>query len=171
MMAASGTMSAGELEAIRSTRRHPRRTQFDYLHVCRLVDDLQTALAGFDGTVTDVLDIYCGTRPYDDLLPDGAHCVGLDIEGNPYGIADVISNKFLPFEDAAFDLVTCYEAFYYVEDPNRGVDEIRRVLRPGGSVLISVPFAWEYNPKIMEHRFTGPELAALFASWEDVRVV
>ena len=165
------TISADELDAIRRTRRHPRPTQFDYLHVRRLVSDLQIALGQLDGAVTEALDVYCGSRPYEDLLPPGTRSTGLDVVGNPYGIADVVSNEFLPFADASFDLVTCYEAFHYVEDPGRGVGEIRRVLRPGGMVLISVPFVWEYDRTILEHRYTGPELAGLFEGWEDVRVV
>jgi SAM-dependent methyltransferase len=165
------TISADELDAIRRTRRHPRPTQFDYLHVRRLVSDLRAALGQLDGAVTEALDVYCGSRPYEDLLPPGTRSTGLDVEGNPYGIADVVSNEFLPFADASFDLVTCYEAFHYVEDPGRGVGEIRRVLRPGGMALISVPFVWEYDRTILEHRYTGPELAALFEGWEDVRVV
>jgi SAM-dependent methyltransferase len=161
-------------EAVRArrTRRHPRATQFDYLHLRRLVDDLQAAIRRTtEATVSDVLDIYCGSRPYDDLLPPGVRCVGLDVEGNPYGLADVVSNEFLPFADASFDLVTCYEAFHYVEDPVHGVHEIGRVLRPGGSVIISVPFVWEYDRTIVEHRYTGPELAALFEGWDDVLVI
>jgi SAM-dependent methyltransferase len=165
-------LGAEEIASMRRGRRHPRRTQFDYLHVRRLVDDIAAALARVPGPVRDVLDVYCGTRPYDDLLPAGARCVGLDVEGNPYlGVADVVSNEFLPFEDESFDLVTCYEAFQYVEDPQHGVSEMGRVLRPGGSVLLTVPFAWEYDRSIVEHRYTEPELRALFAGWDDVEVV
>jgi SAM-dependent methyltransferase len=165
------SISATELEAIRRTRRRPRRTQFDYLHIRRLVDDLRHALAQVAPSVHDALDVYCGSRPYDDLFPPAARRVGLDVEGNPYGLADVVSNEFLPFPDASYDLVTCIEAFHYVEDPVHGIEEIGRVLRPGGTALISVPFVWEYNRSILEHRYTGPELAHLFRAWEDVRVV
>jgi SAM-dependent methyltransferase len=160
-----------ELERARRSRRHARRTQFDYLHLRRLVDDLARALAEVETPVRDVLDVYCGSRPYDDLLPPGARCVGLDVEGNPYNVADVVSNEFLPFDDASFDLVTCIEAFQYVEDAERGVREIRRVLRPGGTALISLPFAWEYDRSFLEHRYTGPALEHLFRGWDDVRVV
>jgi SAM-dependent methyltransferase len=160
-----------ELAEMRRTRRHPQRTQFDYLHLRRLVRDLRAALRNVDGQVRDVLDVYCGSRPYDDLLPAGARSVGLDVEGNPYGLADVVSNEFLPFDDASFDLVTCYEAFQYVEDPVQGVAEIGRVLRPGGTALISVPYVWEYDSRILERRYTGPELTALFAGWDDVELV
>jgi SAM-dependent methyltransferase len=160
-----------ELRELRRTRRHPRPTQPDYLHIRYLVRDLAVALERIEGPVDDVLDIFCGTRPYEDLLPRGARCVALDVEGNPYGVADVVTNDFLPFPDRSFDLVLCTEAFHYVPDPVRGVSEIRRVLRPGGSTIISVPLVWEYDRRILEHRFTGPELRALFEDWDRVELV
>ena len=153
------------------TRRRPRPTQFDYLHVRRLVGDLAAALERVGDEAEDVLDVFCGTRPYDDLLPPSARIVGLDIPGNPYGVADVVSAEFLPFSDESFDLVMCVEGFHYVPDPPAGVAEIRRVLRHGGHALISVPLVWEYDRTVLEHRFTGPSLAHLFAGWDDVTVI
>jgi SAM-dependent methyltransferase len=114
--------------------------------------------------------VYCGPRPYDALLPDGATVVGLDVF-DVYGVADVVTDEFLPFPDEAFDLVMCTEAFYYLRDPERGVAEIGRVLRPGGVVIITVPLVWEYNRETYERRFTGPELLRLFGGWEDVELV
>jgi SAM-dependent methyltransferase len=116
-----------------------------------------------------VLDVFCGTRPYDDLLPRGAHSTGLDIS-NFAGLADVVSTEFLPFGDESFDVVMCTEAFYYVKDPAEAVSEIARVLRPGGRVIITVSLPWEYDRATLEHRYTGPELEMLFAGFEDVRV-
>jgi hypothetical protein len=62
----------------RRSRRHPRLTQFDYIHLRRLVDDLQEAIGNIPHPVGDVLDVYCGTRPYDDLLPSGARSLGME---------------------------------------------------------------------------------------------
>jgi SAM-dependent methyltransferase len=163
---------APELVAsMRRTRRHPRPTMFDYLHVRRLLDDLEVALARVGEGAVDVLDLFCGTRPYDDLLPSSARITGLDIPGNPYGVADVVSAEFLPFPDDSFDLVMCIEGFHYVSEPKEGVREIARVLRPRGHVLISVPLVWQYDRTVLEHRFTGPSLARLFEGWEEVTVV
>lgn len=159
------------VNSMRRTRRHPRLVQFDYLHVKRLVNDLGAVLGEIGDDVEDVLDLYCGTRPYDDLLPGRARVVALDIPGNPYGVADVVSSEFLPFPDASFDLVMCIEAFHYLPDPALGVIEIGRVLRPGGHAVVAVPFVWEYDRTQLEHRFTGPELESLFCDWEDVSVV
>lgn len=165
-----GALPPHVLEEIRRARRHPSPTQFDYLHLRRLLDDLTAAFRRLDGPVEDVLDVYCGTRPYEELLPAGARCVGLDIDER-YGAADIVSDEFLPFPDASFDLVMCTEAFHYVEEPKQGVAAIHRVLRPGGTVLIATPLVWEYDRTGFEHRYTGPALARLFEGWEDVRVV
>jgi SAM-dependent methyltransferase len=165
------TLSAKTVRAMRRTRRRPRPTQFDYLHVQRLLDDLTSVLRRVGTDTLDVLDLYCGTRPYDDLLPPTARIVGLDIPGNPYGVADVVSDELLPFPDESFDLVMCIEAFHYIAEPEKGVAAIARVLRPGGYAVIAVPFAWEYDRTLLEHRFTGPELERLFRGWEDVSVV
>jgi len=155
---------------IRRTRRYPRLTQFDYLHLRYLNADLENALARISPPPRDVLDIFCGTRPYEDFLPSTARCVGLDVEENPYGVADVASDEFLPFPDESFDLVTCIQAFHYVRDPAEGVREIRRVLRPGGIVVITVTHVWEYDRTVLEHRFSGPELAHLLRDWDGVEV-
>jgi SAM-dependent methyltransferase len=162
--------SERELKRIRQTRRHPRPTQFDYLHVRYLVRDLAAALHDLKHDVRDVLDVFCGARPYDDLVPHGARIVAIDIEGNPYGVADVVTDEFLPFPDESFDLVMCIQALYYLPDPARAVSEIRRVLRPGGTTLVSVPLVWEYDRSVLTYRFTGPQLAALFEDWDDVGV-
>jgi SAM-dependent methyltransferase len=160
-----------QVARMRRTRRRPRPTQFDYLHVRRLLNDLEVALERVGGDAVDVLDLFCGTRPYNDLLPSTARITGLDIPGNPYGVADVVTSDFLPFPDASFDLVMCIEGFHYVPDPPEGVNEIGRVLRPGGHALLSVPLVWEYDRTVLEHRFTGPSLARLFEDWEEVTVV
>lgn len=41
----------------------------------------------------------------------------------------------LPFDDASFDTVVCTLVLCTVDDPARGAAELRRVLRPGGSLL------------------------------------
>ena len=55
-------------DAARRTRRHPRPWQFDYLHLRRLLDDLRPAMARLAEPGGVVLDVFCGSRPYDDLV-------------------------------------------------------------------------------------------------------
>ena len=163
--------SSEALDAVRRSRREPSATQPDYLHVRALTRRLAWVYRELPPPVVDVLDVWCGSRPYDDLLPAGARCLGLDVEGNPYGVADVVSNELLPFPDASFDVVTCIQAFQYMPDPAHAVEEFARVLRPGGSVVVSLVFGFEYdlaNP--FEGRYTEHQLRALFDAWEDIRI-
>ncbi|MGH3134035.1 MAG: class I SAM-dependent methyltransferase [Gaiellaceae bacterium] len=165
------TPSPDTLRAIRRSRRHPAITQYDYLHLRALVKGLRETIAEIPGPVRDVLDVWCGSRPYEDLLPAGARCVGLDVEGNPYGVADVVSNELLPFPDESFDLLTCIEAFQFMADPDSAVSEFARVLRPGGTALVSLVFGHEYDRRVaFEGRYTEQQLRTLFAGWDDVRV-
>ncbi|MGC8480157.1 MAG: methyltransferase domain-containing protein [Acidimicrobiales bacterium] len=66
-----------------------------------------------------------------------SHCnsMGLLSKGSSvrFEVADIAS---LPNGDQEFDLVCVREVFSYVEDPERAIAEIRRVLRPGGAVII-----------------------------------
>ncbi len=159
-----------EVKRINRSRLAPRPTQFDYLHLKTLLEGLRRELSDLPSPTRDVLDVYCGTRPYEALLPAGVRYVGMDVTDYA-GVADVVTAEFLPFPDESFDLVLCTEAFDFVPDPVAGLAEMRRVLRPGGKLLMTVSLVWEYRRDILQHRFSGPELAALFGEgWDDVEV-
>jgi len=55
----------------------------------------------------------------------------------PFEQADL--SKTLPFEDASFDCVTCIEGLEHLENPFQAVRELARVLRPGGTLVLSIP--------------------------------
>jgi SAM-dependent methyltransferase len=132
------TLPDKELERIRRTRRHPVRTQPDYLIQRFLVLHLERVLGEIRHPVDDVLDLWCGTQPYRDLVPPHGRYVAMDIDDR-YGTPDVISDEFLPFPDASFDLILFTEAFHYLTDPRAGMEELARVLRPGGTLVLTVP--------------------------------
>lgn len=53
-------------------------------------------------------------------------------------IDDLCTSK-LPYEDNTFDLVICKDVFEHLLDPIFALDEIRRVLKPAGKLLLHVP--------------------------------
>ena len=74
--------------------------------------------------------------------------------------------RALPFDDASFDLVVCFEAVEHVEDSGRALDELRRVLRPNGVLAVSSPNRGVYpsgNPFHL-HELTAEELAVALQS-------
>ena len=53
----------------------------------------------------------------------------------------------LPLDDASFDLVLCAETIEHVRDVQLFLSEIRRVLRPGGTLALSTPATLPIGPR------------------------
>lgn len=95
----------------------------------------------------DVLDVGCGQKPYRAFIP-ATRYVGMEIEPGPGAeaprSADVYyDGRTFPFPAASFDAVICSQVFEHVFTPHEFLTEIRRVLRPGGRLLLTVPFVWD----------------------------
>jgi SAM-dependent methyltransferase len=102
----------------------------------RVDADLAAAAAHFTGRVLDV----GGARQRGAFRrPAGARWVVADIERGfrPDVGADV---QALPFRDAVFDAIKATELLEHVPDVARALGECRRVLRPGGHLVITAPF-------------------------------
>jgi SAM-dependent methyltransferase len=117
-----------------------------------------------------VLDVGVGDRPYRDLFPDA---VGFDMPGNPH--ADLHGSlEAIPVEDASFDVVLCLQVLEHVPDPGAAVRELRRVVRPGGRVLLSTHGVYPFHPNPDDlWRWTHQGLERLFltnAEWTSVTV-
>lgn len=96
-----------------------------------------------------VLDIACG-EGYGSaamLEAGAASVVGVDIAEKAveharrkYGVdARVGDAARIPLNDASVDLVVSFETIEHVPDPDAFLDECKRVLAPGGTILISTP--------------------------------
>jgi len=48
----------------------------------------------------------------------------------------------LPFEDNSFDSIICIEVFLYLDQYEKSIVEIHRLLKPGGTAIISTPFMY-----------------------------
>ena len=48
----------------------------------------------------------------------------------------------LPFSNQTFDIIICSEVLEHIPDEQRALSEIRRVMKPGGTLVVSVPRAW-----------------------------
>lgn len=100
-----------------------------------------------------VLDLGCGCGDYAiHLTRSGAKVTGLDLSCEMLSIANAAASSQgleldlrefdirlpLPFEDESFDLVLSSTVLHYVEDLEPVLSEASRVLKPNGSLLLSV---------------------------------
>jgi SAM-dependent methyltransferase len=145
----------------------PSRLQYDYLTLSRLAADVERLLReaprAAAGTGNgSALDLGSDKSPYRELLEERGYAVQtLDITrdtGADY--AGTIEATGLP--DASFDLVLCTQVIEHCMDPWQGLREIRRILRPGGHLVVSAPHVWFYHPHPTDHwRFTQEGLVRI----------
>ena len=111
-------------------------------------------------TGREVLDVACGTGYGSALLARQArHVVGADISDETIEHARVFYAAMtnlafrqadcaaLPFPDANFDAVVCFETIEHIDAQATFLDEVRRVLRPEGFLVLSSPNKLEYSDR------------------------
>jgi SAM-dependent methyltransferase len=115
----------------------------------------------------DVLDIGCADSALRARLKASARYVGLDYPGTATALYRTLPGVFgdaqsLPFRDASFDTIVVLDVLEHLPRPQECLVEMARVLRPGGSVLLHVPFAYPLHDRPFDFwRFTGHGLETL----------
>lgn len=118
-----------------------------------------------------ILDIGCGTGGMLTHLQTFGDAVGLDPSEEAQAACVRRSVPFvrgggstLPFRDGSFDIVTALDVIEHVRDDAGILAEMRRVLRPGGLLLLTVPayqFLWSqhdvFNHHVRRYRRSGLE--------------
>jgi SAM-dependent methyltransferase len=133
----------------------------DWLLQRHLDRDLSAALASF--ATGRVLDVGCGGRPYEGRLPAGARYVGVDAPASRASHPDSWAlAESLPFAAGRFDLVLCTQVLEHLPDPAAATEEMARVLRPGGVLVLTAPQTWCLHEEPFDYfRFTRYGLGQL----------
>ena len=102
---------------------------------------------------SSVLDVSSGNKPYEQLFK---HCnyttheftenkkiidgfrQETSIENKKHDIYSPIDN--IPVPDNSFDLVICTEVFEHIPEPIKAMQELVRICKPNGKILITAPF-------------------------------
>jgi SAM-dependent methyltransferase len=144
--------------------RPGRFRRFADLQLASIWNDLRPIGESEPGSV---LDVGCGAQPYRGLFHHARHYQGLDIadshERFGYELADTINVTGYPWPvpDSSVDMALCTEVLEHVLEPDRLLLEMRRCLRPGGRLVLTVPFAarwhfvpydyWRFTPSALAH--------------------
>lgn len=123
-----------------------------------------------------LLDVGCGQKPYAEIIRNVDAYVGLDVPTTMHGVSkiDVVGTALaLPFQDSTFDNVLCTEVLEHISDPLAVLREMRRVTKPGGTLLLTVPLSEQLHEEPYDfYRFTKYALDYLLgrAGWHIQRV-
>lgn len=141
--AADGERRPLPLSKFLPTLRHAFRNPIfpQYLGRLRWVSRIAPELQGL------VLDIGCGHRPFDEWYSGARRLVSVDYTTTSVVFKGLPPDAWaegtaLPFGDGVFDNATCWEVIEHLPNPEELLQEARRVLKPGGRLLLSTPLTW-----------------------------
>jgi SAM-dependent methyltransferase len=130
--------------------------------------DLSALLPSLRGTV---LDVGCGAQPFRSLINSQATYLGIDTDaakahfGYEMPNTTYFSGEVWPVADSSVNVVLCTETLEHVLETRRFLGEAARCLAPGGTLLLTVPFAarwhfipydyWRFTPSSLNHVLTA----------------
>jgi len=137
---------------LRNTPFHPQWFAF-----YREDRELRSTCSALKGTVTD---IGCADSKPRQYLPPECQYIGIDYYSTAtewYGThPDLFADaQSLPLLDNCSDHVLLLDVLEHIPDPDRCLSEINRILKPGGSLIIQVPFMYPVHDAPLDfHRWT-----------------
>ncbi|MGH9333440.1 MAG: class I SAM-dependent methyltransferase [Vicinamibacteria bacterium] len=123
-------------------------------------DILEHAVVRFVGATNLALTVGVGITREAEMLAKRTRLVAIDrarIDPRCHEVALVTQADAvaLPFGDDVFDAVFIFDVLEHVDDEKGALAEIRRVLRPGGTLLVTVPafmFLYGLQDEVSEHK-------------------
>lgn len=135
-----------------------------------------------------VLDLGCRDGALTRAYAEGNDVVGVDADRDALAAASELGietrwadlDEPLPFDEASFDVVVAGELLEHLRNPHALVTDVRRVLRPGGTFVASVPNAYrlknrlrflagrkpEDDPTHLQ-MFSGDDVRALLSAFDE----
>lgn len=125
-----------------------------------------------------VIDLGCGSSPYKDVILEQAdEYVGVDWKHSLHdqGNVDVYADltKGVPLDNECADTLVSFQVMEHLPDTKFFLSECHRLLKPGGRIVITVPFMWQVHEAPHDYyRFTRHGLDYLLkdAGFDDVDI-
>lgn len=95
----------------------------------------------------------------------------IDPKSNATYIADLCNNNKSVIPSDTFDVIVCTEVLEHTLDPFAAINEIHRILKKGGKLLLSTPFDFRIHGPLPDcWRFTEHGLQALLKQYSSVKI-
>ncbi|HVM40071.1 MAG TPA: methyltransferase domain-containing protein, partial [Acidimicrobiia bacterium] len=151
--------------------------EVDVRHLAALRENVSRFVAEcgrrYDGPDRLVLDVapqdHEGAAPY--FAQATVETLDIHPDSGADYVADLCANNEAVIPSGRFDCVVCTEVLEHTLQPFDAVDEIERVLKPGGVALVSTPFDFRIHGPLPDcWRFTEHGLRALFKNFDIVEL-
>lgn len=116
----------------------------DYFVVRALGRFIEQALRAHVRAGALVADVGCGEQPWRPLVEAlGARYLGADVQQNAAGsVALRCAADALPLGAGTADIALCTEVLEHVPNPGAALEELHRILKPGGLAVVTTPFLY-----------------------------
>jgi SAM-dependent methyltransferase len=160
-----------QVEAMGRERLHPSLMNPNWLVLSKRRELFRNWIEGMKLADPIVLDVGGRIQPYRSLIADGrARYVAVDLNVTP--LVNVAGDaQQLPFASGIFDLVVCTQMLEYAPEPALVIAEIRRVLKSGGCLLLSVPSVFPRDADYDRWRFLPAGIRQLLSEFSTVEIV
>ncbi len=149
------------------TLPHPEVCNHNWLVHRITTDSLRQQLIRFASGV--LVDIGCGIKPYAELTKDlVTKHIGIDHPETRHSAEhiDILASCYdttLPNESA--DTVLCTFVLEHLERPQDAIQEMHRILKPGGHLILGAPLFWHLHEEPRDfYRYTKYGLTYLFVT-------
>ena len=129
------------------TRANPKIFDKDYLFLRSLTKELKCTMTGINDEDLSILDVGSTNSPYLSLFKGKHRCyLTIDIETPKVKPGIVAEAQYLPIASSSVDVCLCTQVLEHVENPNKVLSELARVLKEGGTLLLSTHGVFHYHP-------------------------
>ena len=127
--------------------------QTDYWVVKHLNKFFRSELSKYITAGKYVCDIGCGEQPLRSVIEDlVGRYFGVDVVNNTKNNVDLIANiHTVPLPDNTFDVILCSEVLEHVMDVKNAFCELARLIKPGGHIVLTSPFAYPLHEEPFDY--------------------
>jgi SAM-dependent methyltransferase len=149
---------------IRMSKSRSRHGLYEFLtgNYRMITDSARVLSVGAGGEINRLLSVHSRRRGFKSLSLD------IDLKRNPDIVGDICMHGF---KDKVFDVVILSEVLEHLYSPTEGLQNIYRILKPGGKLILSAPFIMPIHDQPNDFfRFTRYGLALLLRKFRQVEI-
>jgi ubiquinone/menaquinone biosynthesis C-methylase UbiE len=157
-------------------RKHSYRANIykgDYFVLKHLNEFITNGLSNYIKKGDIVGDIGCGEQPMRTFITDlGGEYISVDLQQNSSNNVKVEANiTNIPLANDYFDLILCTEVLEHVPDIFLALQELARLIRPNGVILITIPFVYPLHEEPFDFTRVTPHLIKVLSDKLNLQIL